>query len=215
MSERSPETDHDAFTAEELFKEFFWRWYKPLEREVRGRETLGADVEPLQGSAASRLPEYVRGNVLRQLDRMVDAARQDQARFLPPDGDLGLEWLRAFEENYSVREAQNLVVAVNAEQATNDFVVLVCELGAVVGALLNRTEGLEWVPEAPYWESYLVDRERQLVLRPFVAALRFMSTSRLYALGEWLLIAMEPGRRRSLLQLDTPASADQAAGDAS
>ncbi len=199
MSERAPETEYDAFTADELFKEFFWRWYKPLEREVRGRDALGDDVEPLRGSGESRLPDYVRGNVLRQLGRMTDAARQDQARFLPPTGELSFEWLRAFEEHYGVREAQNLVVAADAEQATNDFVVLVCELGATVGALLSQAEGLEWIPEAPYWESYLVDRERQLVVRPFAAALRFMSTSRRYALGEWLLICLEPGRRSSLL----------------
>lgn len=199
MSERTRETDYDAFTAEELFREFFWRWYKPLEREVRGRETLGDDVEPLRSEGASRLPEYVRGNVLRQLSRMVDAARQDQARFLPPNEALGFEWLRGFEEHYSVREVQNLAVAVEPEQSTNDFVVLVCELGAVVGWLLSQAEGLEWVPEAPYWESYLVDREREVVIRPFVAALRFMSTSRSYALGDWLLIAVDPDRRRSLL----------------
>ncbi|MCA9648057.1 MAG: hypothetical protein H6718_32450 [Polyangiaceae bacterium] len=199
MSDVPPEPAYDAFSADELFKEFFWRWYKPLEREVRGRDALGDDVEPLSGSGESRLPSYVRGNVLRQLARMTDAARQDQASYLPPNGELGFEWLRAFEEHYSVREAQNLVVAADAENSTNDFVVLVCELGAVVGALLSQAEGLEWVPEAPYWESYLVDRERALVVRPFAAALRFMSTSRSYALGEWLLIALEPGRRRSLL----------------
>ncbi|MGE0325495.1 MAG: hypothetical protein AB7K71_13265 [Polyangiaceae bacterium] len=199
MSEAPPEPAYDAFTADELFKEYFWRWYKPLEREVRGREALGDDVEPLAGSGESRLPAHVRGSVLRQLARMTDAARQDQARFLPPKGDLGLEWLRAFEEHYSVREAQNLIVAADAKNSTNDFVVLVCELGAVVGALLAQADSLEWVPEAPYWESYLVDREHAVSVRPFAAALRFLSTSRQYALGEWLLIAIEPGRRRSLL----------------
>ena len=38
MSEAPPEPAYDAFTADELFKEYFWRWYKPLEREVRGEK---------------------------------------------------------------------------------------------------------------------------------------------------------------------------------
>lgn len=186
----------DAFSADELFRDLFWRWYKPLEREVRGDALVRPDVERLtlsdDGAAPdltrlSRLPAPAQAVIRRQLERMVDAARQDQAQYMSPSGALDELWLDAFEHRYTVHEAQSLAAMVDPDNQTNDFVVLCCELGAAFGAILQaRIPELTWVPEAPYYESYLVNPATRQRINPFSAALRFMSTSRERSLSQLL-----------------------------
>ncbi|MBX3183269.1 MAG: hypothetical protein KIT72_04120 [Polyangiaceae bacterium] len=176
----------DAFTAEALFAELFLRWYKPLEREIHGG-VLPPAREPLAARPASELPEHARGVILRQLERMTQAAQQDQARFLPENGQLGALWLRTFERAFTVDEARNLAVMADPEDRNNDFVVLCCEIAAAFGHLLKEADPtLEWIPEAPYWESWLFRPADNMKLHPFAATLRFMSTSRDGLLSDWL-----------------------------
>ncbi len=196
MPDSSSAAPFDAFSGDQLFQELFWRWYKPLEREVRGDALLRPDVEELGPGAESsapdaaqlsRLPAHAQASIQRQLERMFDAARQDLEQYQSPSGELDELWLEAFEHRYTVHEAQSLAAMVDPENQANDFVVLCCELGAAFGALLQaRLPGLFWVPEAPYYESYLAQPELQLRVNPFGAALRFMSTSRQYSLSQLL-----------------------------
>lgn len=175
-------TDYDAFRAEVLFEEMFWRWYGAEERQAHTSPKLRADAEQLEpGKAArdlSRFDARAQQAIISKCEGMAEAARQDWNDLISllefePD------CLRRFLEYWTVDEARRLAVTVEPSKNDNDYVVLCCELGAALGKFYRqRLPEAEWVADMPYWESWLYHPPTGTRINVFHTAIRELSTSR-------------------------------------
>ncbi len=149
-----------SFGAEGLFQRFFVPQYleRQLERRAQNlalqqgrvrRYPAGHPVEQLALFEAD-----ARETIVRQLTRMTEAARADNAAHLGAAGRFDDEFLAAFDAHWDKERVWALSSAADPTLGNNDFVVLACELGAALGAMvLERCPGTQWLPEMPYWES--------------------------------------------------------------
>src|SRR5437867_10778938 len=91
---------------DDLFLQFFDRWYDDAGRRRRGFKATFPDVlqhESLVGltrAQASCVSEQAQPGLVQQIEGMVDAARHDWPTFLPVSGDISLEWIGAFDRHY-------------------------------------------------------------------------------------------------------------------
>ncbi|MCZ7647314.1 MAG: hypothetical protein M5U26_18995 [Planctomycetota bacterium] len=155
-------TSGDALPhCDEIFKRYWDRWYDDEDRKAKTYTATRPDLvqlkdEPTTLSALSRLsPEY-REKVLKQIERMFQAAQGDWPSYLQVAGPPTLEWIKSFDAYYDPQHIQALLNRSDPEQDGNDYMIVCIEFSVVLGTLLRHREAsLAWVPEWPYWESYL------------------------------------------------------------
>lgn len=167
---------------DELFLRFFDPWYRESDRKRRAFPATRPDmvqVPELIGMAeaqASPLPDAERGQVRQQLDVMLSAARGDWPDYLAVSGEVGLPWIEAFDRHWNRRRIKDIIRKSDAKDFGNDYVVLVCEFGAVLGHVMREKQPrLLWYVEWPYWESALVDPKNGFVIPVFHWAVKKMS----------------------------------------
>ncbi len=143
-----------------LFVRYFRRWYAPERLARRPYAGTRPDVEVLPAalgvSAAeySPLAEAWRQNARKQIGRMVEAAAADWAEFVDAENPVSIDGLHAFDKYYGRPEVAALIRRSDPRDFSNDYLVLCCELGSVIGDVLRSLDcELEWVYDWPYWES--------------------------------------------------------------
>ncbi len=148
-----------------LFRRYFARWYRPEDLAQRGYQASRPDVEVFAAaigqSASKRSPlaeERARERVQRQLVRMIDAARGDWPSYIKVTEPVSLDGLHAFDEYWTPARIRRVVRESDPADFTNEYLVLCCELGAVIGEVFRQlAPHLEWKLDWPYWESAIWD----------------------------------------------------------
>jgi hypothetical protein len=168
-------------TCDPLFREYFAPWYNKEEQERRGDRETRPDIETLGitlAEARERSPLTAEASVgiAQRMDAMVDAAGKDWEKLLKVRGKPSMEWLSAFDTHFGKQEILDLIIASSPEEFGNDYLVLCCEAGAMLGSILQEAEPrLEWVYDSPYWESGLYDEQTGIRLNVFHWVIRRMS----------------------------------------
>ncbi|MEO6910409.1 MAG: hypothetical protein ABI158_05745 [Edaphobacter sp.] len=168
-------------TCNPLFREYFAGWYSKEETERRADRETRPDIETLgltleQVKEQSPVTADVGLGVAQRIAAMLDAARKDWKGLLKVTGEPSMEWLSAFDAHFDKQEILDLIIASSPEEFGNDYLVLCCEAGAVLGAVLQEAEPrLQWVYDSPYWESALYDEQTGTQLNVFHWVIRRMS----------------------------------------
>ncbi len=167
---------------DELFLKFFDPWYDDDDRARRGFPATRPDMlsyEGLKGRTVfemRRLNEEGLRDVSDRINRMFAAARNDWSFLLPDKEETLIGWLAAIDADYDRERIRKTIDHSNPNEYANDYVVTCCELGTVIGRLLEQTlPRLEWHFGWPYWESALFDSETGTVVPVFHWAVKKMS----------------------------------------
>ena len=163
---------------DQLFEEYFAPWYSSLDRARRMHGAVREDVESLGVGAPpeSALTEKMRADAAQRISLMVDAAGQDWKKLLKISGEPSMAWLTSFDAYFGSKEILDVVMNSSTEAFNNDYLVLCCELGSVIGTVMQGLEPrLTWIYDSPYWESALYDAQTGLRLNVFFWAIKRMS----------------------------------------
>ena len=149
--------------ADDVFQRFFAPWYEAADLSRRGVAATRPDVEQcyhagLRGADVSPLTSEGQAQVAAQIATMLQAARSDWPTVLGVEGPMDSAWVAAFDAYYDRARVGEVIVGSDPSDFGNDLLILCCEFGAVLGAVLSaRKPQLEWIYDWPYWESALLD----------------------------------------------------------
>ena len=108
---------------------------------------------------------------------MVAAARKDWPTYLAVDEVVSLGALDAFDAHWTRQRVADVIRSSDPSDFTNDYLVLCCELGAVLGEVMReQLPSLEWLYSDPYWESSLWHAPTGGRIHPFHWAIKKMSS---------------------------------------
>jgi hypothetical protein len=169
--------------ADELFTQFFDRWYDDETRALKscpGTEPDVVQYPDLVGRTAAEISPLEEPGFSKSLERvqaMLSAAQGDWPDFLKVQGEVDLEWVRVFDEFFRPEVVAELISISDPEDFGNRYVIYACEFGAVLGQCLRqRVPRLVWVPSWPYWESYLFDSQTGFRINVFHWAIKKLSS---------------------------------------
>ena len=167
---------------DQLFEEYFAPWYSPVDRVRKMHGAIRPDMEELgaagslDAAAPSPLTEKVRSEVAERINAMADAAGQDWQKLLKISGKPSMAWLTSFDAYFGPKEVLGVVMNSSTEAFSNDYLVLCCELGSVIGTVMRGLEPrLTWLYDSPYWESALYDAKTGSRLNVFHWAIKRLS----------------------------------------
>jgi hypothetical protein len=167
---------------DKLFLRYFDPWYTVEARQRRGFKATRPDmivVKPLIGVdavLASPLTENGQGQIIKQIEVMVETARGDWPGYLPVIGEIDIHWVEAFDAHYNRKRVEEVVARSNAKDFGCDYIVLCCEFGAILGYVMRALQPrLVWYLDWPYWESMLLDPKIGCVIPVFHWAIKKMS----------------------------------------
>jgi hypothetical protein len=148
---------------DEVFKEFFDRWYSEDDRQRRRYTGTRPDAETWgrPGSSVETLCELTdagQREVAAQIDKMLESTAGDWPAFLNVSGDIDIAWVDEFDKHFDAAAVHALMNRSEPSEFSNEFLVLACEFGATLGhTLLSLAEGTAWLFDWPYWESAVYD----------------------------------------------------------
>lgn len=168
--------------ADKLFLRFFDRWYSPADRQAKMFSATRPDmmeVPALVGrdaATASPLPADEAARELKRVEVMLEAARGDWPTYLAVAEPIDLAWVRAFDAYYDKKRVRALVDRSQPDEFDNDYLVIACEFGAVLGTILQaKVDRLQWLAGRPYWESSMFDPQTGNVIPVFHWAVKKLS----------------------------------------
>ena len=165
-----------------LFRHFFVSWYRlpPGERPpriVKGDIEVYAEAAGRSATDAWRVPEERQRGLAKQVATMVEAARADWPTYLEIDEVVSLAAIEAFDSHWTRPRIAEVVRSSDRADFANDYLVLCCELGAVIGEVMRQhLPSLEWLYSDPYWESSLWYAPTGGRIHPFHWAIKKMSS---------------------------------------
>ena len=168
-------------SADDVFLRYFAHWYEPGDLARRGHEATRPDLEEgydaaARAAAISGLTSDDREDAAEQIADMLDAAKGDWPDLVGASGPVSRAWIAAFDEYYDRERVAEVLEASDPMDYSNELIVLCCELGAVLGTVLKaEAPTLEWIHDAPYWESALLDPAHGYRINVFHWAVRKFS----------------------------------------
>jgi hypothetical protein len=167
---------------DELFLRYFGPWLSEQDRVRRVYDATRPDVEHLScpaDLAASDISHLGSDGQLRaaeQIQKVFEAASEDWKALLGMEGTPSLKWIAAFDRYFQRGQIQRVIERSDPTRYDNDYIVLCCELGSVLGEVLQSLEGrLSWLYDWPYWESALYDTRTHSRINVFHWAVKKMS----------------------------------------
>jgi hypothetical protein len=166
--------------ADQLFHTFFAPWYP---QQKYGKARLQSDVELVEFpegvhiDSLNNLNEDGRNLASRQLNSILQAARMDVAGQIKRRGTaLDLDFVKGIDAHFQPKVIEAVLAQSDNTKFANPYLVLCCEIGAVVGEALRvaRPE-LQWVYDLPYWDSFLFDLNSKTKINVFFWAVRRLS----------------------------------------
>ncbi len=149
---------------EDLFLQFFDPWYDEGDRERKRYAATRPDAEEIDawvGRSAvdlGVLSEDGKQAAADMIEGMLEAAQGDWPGYLDVEGEVDSSWVEAFDSYYDRRRTRKLIDRSDPKGFSNDYLVIACEFGAVLGHVMRaQCPRLEWLLEWPYWESSLFD----------------------------------------------------------
>lgn len=184
---------------DELFLRYFEPWLSVEDRKRRGYRATKPDVEELNvpaeltASDLSPLTDEGQIEMAARIREMVEAASGDWITLLSVEGVPSPAWISEFDNQFQRRQIQQIIDRSDPRQYDNEYLVLCCELGAVLGIVFASLEPrLVWLYEWPYWDSALYDQATRSRINIFHWALKKMSE---YGVEDGLLPKLEACRR--------------------
>jgi hypothetical protein len=167
---------------DELYLKYFDRWCDDESRTRRGFTATRPDMlrdSSLTGLAESEagiFDEKGRSQILAKIEAMAEAACEDWPEFLSVTGTPDLNWIDALDCYYDRDRIRDILAQSDPAVCGNDYVVLCCEFGAVLGLVMQQLQPrLIWYLEWPYWESALLDPRSGNLIPTFHWAIKKMS----------------------------------------
>jgi hypothetical protein len=167
---------------DDLYLQYFDRWLDDDLRTRRGFTATRPDMleeTSLQGVTqvvAGLLDEDGRTQVTAQIEAMIEAARGDWPEYLGVRGKPDLRWIDAFDHYYDRNRIRKVLDRSDPADFGNDYVILCCEFGAVLGFVMQQLEPhLIWYLDWPYWESAILDPRSGNLIPTFHWAIKKMS----------------------------------------
>jgi hypothetical protein len=169
----------DLPAAETLYAVFFAPWFDPADpREPRLRSDI-EEIELPPGTHPRTLCELnpdERRQVESYLAGITQAALSDLPALLNLEGDPTPAWFDALEAKATPAQLQAWLQSSNPQSPQNNYLLLTCELGALIAVLLQRNHpGLRWIEDLPYFESCLFDLNRRVRIPVFHWAVKTLS----------------------------------------
>ena len=147
---------------DDLFRTYFAPWYPPerppafggvlpdVEQIVLDPGQHIGDIHPLEPEARA-LPAG-------KIEEMFAAFTEDGVRLLGATPPVDLAWIEAVDDWLSPDRARRILAQSQPHEFSNAFLVLCCEFGAGVGEVLRQLQpGAQWIPDWPYWDSWIFD----------------------------------------------------------
>ncbi len=165
-----------------LFLHYFDRWYNDADRLRKEFPATRPDM--LNSSAliglsqdkASPLESQDQQQVWHRIETMLEAAREDWPQYLQVSGEISLQWITVFDKYYRTNRIQAVIKRSDPSDYSNDYLVICCEFGAVLGHVLRTLQPrLIWSLDWPYWESALLDPKTGNLIPVFHWAIKKMS----------------------------------------
>jgi hypothetical protein len=184
---------------DELFLRYFDPWYSDQDRSRRVYRATRPDIERLNvppdlaASDISVLTQESQDETAARVRDMLEAATADWPVLFKVKGLPSSDWIAEFDRHFQRRRIQKIIKRSAPEQYDNDYLVLCCELGAVLGDVLVSLEPrLMWLYDWPYWDSALYDQSTRSRLNVFHWAIKKMSE---YGVDDGLTAKIDAGRK--------------------
>ncbi len=169
--------------ADKLFLRFFDRWYTDADREANVFPTTRPDILMTKGyvgrepADVSKLSSEGAQEQLKRVVAILDAAKADWPTYLGVKEPVDLNWVKAFDKHYNKKRVADLVKRSDPDAFNNDYLVVACEFGSVLGYVLKERIGrLEWMAASPYWECSLFDSKTGSIIPVFHWAIKKLSS---------------------------------------
>ena len=169
-------------TPDELFSSYFAPWYGP-ELNAQYQLRVLPDMETIElpkGTSISvlnPLPEPDRKKIASQISQMEDGIDHDWPKLLSVEGEFSMAWLDHYQARFNEEEIANIIRGSQPSEFSNNLLVLTCQLGVAISKVLRmECPRLQWLYEAPYWDSSLFDLNTMTRLNGFHWAIRAMSS---------------------------------------
>jgi hypothetical protein len=182
-----------------LFRRFLSGWYSEEDRTRRCYEATRPDIEQLtarpelKASDISPLTRKSQVDTARQVRKILEAATDDWKALLGVQGTPGIDWIDALDQHFKSARILQVIKHSDPRRFDNEYLVLCCELGAVLGATLLALEPqLSWLYDWPYWESALYDQRTRSRINVFHWAVKKMSA---YGVDDGLTGKLQACRR--------------------
>jgi hypothetical protein len=166
----------------DLFVKFFDRWYDDNSRKWKKFPGIRPDImhaDHFVNRAASDLsplnPE-TQAKVSNMVTQMYEAAQNDWPRFVALKPPVSIEWVDTYDRICTRKQIAKLLEISSPEDFSNPYLIHCCELGAVMGYVLQQQlPSLQWLYAWPYWESSLFHPPTGNVIWVFHWAIKKMS----------------------------------------
>lgn len=169
--------------ADEMFLRFFDRWYDEDARKLKGFNATRPDILEVPDYVGRSVGDVhlitkaVAPKVLAQIETMRDAARGDWPMYMPVCLPIDITWIDSFDVYYDLACVEDLLRRSDPADSANDYLVTVCEFGAVLGSVMrNLLPRVTWLASWPYWESSIFDSTTGSVIPVFHWAIKKFST---------------------------------------
>ena len=146
---------------DDLFAKYLSPWYPVQDRRkmtrpdmyiISGYNGHPIDLDSLQYLSAERLLKEK-----NQIRKMADAALGDYQHILSTN-KLTLEVLDKVDKFYDREKIGELIKGSDPKEFSNDYLISVCEFGAMLGTLFNDDEEFGWLYSSPYFNSIIVHK---------------------------------------------------------
>ncbi len=166
-----------------LFERYFERWYPKEYVAARGKPSILPDISnrhDLVGMNTEQIspltPEW-QARTQNQIDEMLRAAQADWPKSWAVREPVSPQWVEVFDNFFTAHKISELLKSSPEDNFTNQYVVLCCEFGAVMGHVLRQVNPrLVWLLDYPYWDSSLFDPASGISMAVFHWAIKKMSS---------------------------------------
>jgi hypothetical protein len=143
---------------------------------TRGDIEVYSDHSGKPASELCNLTSEGQQTVASQITTMIGAARGDWAGYLDVADVISLEAIHAFDRHWTRKRIAEVIRSSDPVDFSNEYVVLCCELGAVLGEVMRMVRPeMVWLYDWPYWESGLWDEASGSRVNAFHWAMKKMS----------------------------------------
>jgi len=134
----------------------------------------GFDGQPLDLEKIQYLPDDLLEYNKKQLQTMADAALNDYQHIINSD-KLDLNVLDTVDKYYDRNKIAEIISKSDPTDFSNNYVIEVCEFGAMLGHLFAQVDGYGWLVSHPYFHSIIVHKDTGFGITVFDWAIKKFS----------------------------------------
>jgi hypothetical protein len=163
---------------DDLFEKYLSPWYPAEERPKMTRPDLyviaGFQGQALNMDSIQYLNDEALARTKEHLQLMAESALHDY-KFIIDAKKIDLNVLDAVDKYYNRKRISEIIKASDPSDFSNQYLVSVCEFGAILGHLFLEKEGFSWLYSYPYFHSIIVHRDTGFAITVFDWAVKKFS----------------------------------------